>query len=1238
MSAFDYQKSTLTKYRSGASNDPYIDITESKRIMNGVIQLSEIPVVLNKVRITNYFEVPNSNIKKLNNNEYRVDYTEGIVSFSSSEEGKEVTVIYKGRGNHYVSAARVWIKENNGKVIETLQGLVDTGNEAAEQIKDLTEVIDDVKLATLDTKQATVNAENAAIKANIQASYAKEQGEHANTQGDYAKIQGDYAKELGEYAKIQGEYAKIQGDYVKSATTNTLIATENAIIATSNANQAANIVEIAKNSALEATENANSAALSAETQANYAKTQGDYAKDQGTLTEELIPVLENAIESANTTTSNMLNVIDDAVEAVTSTNTQANYAKTQGDYAREQGDNAKEQASQIQALEQTIVNSIQEAQTATQVANQAIQEMNELIDDSQTVINSASLAANLANTQANYAKEQGDYAKELGIEASQQALSTKAQALYAKEQGDYAKEQGGYAHDVGTSLINKGPYDEAITYKPLNIVAYNNGVYQNIKESIGILPTDTEYWQLLLETSVSATWASISGKPTSTVENIDDAVTKKHAHSNQEVIDATTASYTTELDTKLAGIATGANVVASSMTNGNLNIDGTDTVVYAHPTGDGNLHVPPTRGELSTDKFLKAGDSPGIMGWSKVFWTDLAGEMPTNLETTSGSQAKADSVESIAKNYTDGKTGVLSHLQTDDKTNLVAAINENFQVNTDHTSRKDNPHEVDKLQVGLGSVENYPIATQEQAEDGTEASTYMTPLRTKEAIGKLSATRHGTGLSSVVEGQNTIASGDYSHAEGCQTEAYGAFSHVEGELSKANGRAAHAEGYRTLASGQYAHSEGNDTIAQGSSSHAEGQLTRAYGVSSHAEGEYTFASSRGSHAEGMYSVASEVRYIGEITSFDTTTKTVTVLYGPGTLPNVGDTIYVSQANNGAILSDGLAAKSTAEVSGYYVLTFTTLTPTANWKYVIAANTSASQSPHAEGCGTLAIGANSHAEGFATYAYGESSHVQGDRTSATGLCSQAGGRLTKANTYLSNVFGIFNKRLNGGGNVISVPQDVFVIGNGTAAGMESNAFRITLQGDIYGIKAYNSSGADYAEFFEWEDKNTKHEDRVGYFVTLSEEFIRKARATDNYVLGVISATPGVVGDSQSEDWVNRYVKDEWGRVEYEEVIVPARTYLDEEHNELVLEEEQVSTLPKINSEWDNTREYIPRENRPEWSYVGLMGKLLVRDNGQCEPGGYCYPNDDGIAVPELNEVKGFRVMKRTSRNIIQIVLK
>jgi hypothetical protein len=51
-----------------------------------------------------------------------------------------------------------------------------------------------------------------------------------------------------------------------------------------------------------------------------------------------------------------------------------------------------------------------------------------------------------------------------------------------------------------------------------------------------------------------------------------------------------------------------------------------------------------------------------------------------------------------------------------------------------HSTNSNNPHQVNKEQIGLGAVQNYSIATLIEAEEGESHTKYMTPLRVKDAI------------------------------------------------------------------------------------------------------------------------------------------------------------------------------------------------------------------------------------------------------------------------------------------------------------------------------------------------------------------------------------------------------------------------------------------------------------------------------------------------------------------------
>jgi hypothetical protein len=71
-----------------------------------------------------------------------------------------------------------------------------------------------------------------------------------------------------------------------------------------------------------------------------------------------------------------------------------------------------------------------------------------------------------------------------------------------------------------------------------------------------------------------------------------------------------------------------------------------------------------------------------------------------------------------------------------------------------HTTLVNNPHEVTKAQVGLGSVPNYAGATQAEAQAGAIDTAFMTPLRVKEAITQLVGTAFGNHASSQMNPHN----------------------------------------------------------------------------------------------------------------------------------------------------------------------------------------------------------------------------------------------------------------------------------------------------------------------------------------------------------------------------------------------------------------------------------------------------------------------------------------------------
>ena len=226
--------------------------------------------------------------------------------------------------------------------------------------------------------------------------------------------------------------------------------------------------------------------------------------------------------------------------------------------------------------------------------------------------------------------------------------------------------------------------------------------------------------------------------------------------------------------------------------------------------------------------------------------------------------------------------------------------------------------------------------------------------------------------------------------------------------------------------------------------------------------------------------------------------------------------------------------------------------------------------------------------------------------------------------------------------------LFVVGNGTGASKRSNVFRASAEGKCYGLNAFLSSGADFAEYFEWADGNPNGEDRRGRFVTLDGDKIRYANADDDYILGVVSTIGAFIGNAYSEIWQGRYLTDEFGDYLTETVEVPETTVerevqkvvnklTGETTTEVITEVIPAHTETRyiLNPDYDPEQKYISREFRKEWSPVGFHGQVVVIDDGTCQVNGYCKPSTDGTATASET---GYRVMKRIDNTHVRVLVK
>ena len=301
------------------------------------------------------------------------------------------------------------------------------------------------------------------------------------------------------------------------------------------------------------------------------------------------------------------------------------------------------------------------------------------------------------------------------------------------------------------------------------------------------------------------------------------------------------------------------------------------------------------------------------------------------------------------------------------------------------------------------------------------------------------------------------------------------------------------------------------------------------------------------------------------------------------------------------------------------------------------------SSHAEGSSTTASGENSHAEGYNTTASMNNAHAEGASTTASAVSSHSEGVCTTASNYASHASGKYNAVMTAGGSSSNTTGTAFVIGNGTSDSAKSNAFSVQYDGTVKAKSTITASTtADYAEFFEWLDENPDSEDRVGYFVTMDGDKIRIANADDDYILGVVSGEPFVLGNGDCDTWNGMFLRDEFRRTIYE----PApkiEEILDDDGKPtgeyVEVEGEYEGTRPKLNPDYDHTKKYTSRFDRKEWAPIGMLGVLAVRHDGTAKVNGYVTIADGGIATAcDKHMTNSYRVIKANTDSVVEIIFR
>ena len=214
-------------------------------------------------------------------------------------------------------------------------------------------------------------------------------------------------------------------------------------------------------------------------------------------------------------------------------------------------------------------------------------------------------------------------------------------------------------------------------------------------------------------------------------------------------------------------------------------------------------------------------------------------------------------------------------------------------------------------------------------------------------------------------------------------------------------------------------------------------------------------------------------------------------------------------------------------------------------------------------------------------------------------------------------------------LLGVAYSTTATGNITATTADTNlVFKVSTTGNGYFDGAADLGNADYAEYFESADGSVLER---GHFVSFAQgsECVEYGNSE---LVGIVSAAPAVVGDSQSLHYKGKYQKDEFGAYIRE----PVELYDDDgvyTHTEM---------HKMLSEDFDPTQEYIPRSDRPEWSPIGLLGKLWVHSaTGETiATGDYVTSDIGGKAIKCLRtDTNSFRVISiNNEHNLVRVLYK
>jgi hypothetical protein len=153
----------ITMRRKGTSDDPYLNILEEVYVENGKALLTELPYRFDRVQIMeqtggvdgtdtldggSFMDVTTIATETIiypsmyeisegspEDNQYIVNYSEGLITFNISQEGAKFLVKYTGVGYRFIGANRVYYQQNLDGTITTIKQVLDSSIDTINNIQ-----------------------------------------------------------------------------------------------------------------------------------------------------------------------------------------------------------------------------------------------------------------------------------------------------------------------------------------------------------------------------------------------------------------------------------------------------------------------------------------------------------------------------------------------------------------------------------------------------------------------------------------------------------------------------------------------------------------------------------------------------------------------------------------------------------------------------------------------------------------------------------------------------------------------------------------------------------------------------------------------------------------------------------------------------------------------------------------------------------------------------------------------